>query len=77
MDKSKLWGSSSSVAPNIQSSADTGSAGGTMVKVEMTVNGNIIGTESGLRDLSVTMAKLVQDALKSQGTEDINMLRTV
>lgn len=44
--------------------------------VQPTFNGPIIGTDAGLRELSVIMAKMVQDALKSQGTTDVNMLRT-
>lgn len=44
--------------------------------LQPTFNGPIIGTDSGLRELSVIMAKMVNDALKGQGTEDINQLRT-
>lgn len=53
-------------------------AGGSQpqIIVQPTFNGPIIGTDAGLRELSVIMAKMVQDALKSQGTTDINMLRT-
>ena len=46
------------------------------IVVQPTFNGPIIGTDAGLRELSVIMAQMVQDALKAQGTNDVNMLRT-
>lgn len=51
-------------------------SGGPQVVVHLTVQGNIIGTASGLRELAVMMAQEVENALKSQGTTDINQLRT-
>ncbi len=55
----------------------TNSGGGQpQILVQMTVQGNIIGTTSGLRELSVLMAQLLQEALQGQGTTDVNMLRT-
>lgn len=53
----------------------TGS-GGPQVTVNLTVNGNIIGNASGLRELAVILAQEVENALKSQGTTDVNQLRT-
>lgn len=67
-------GSSFVAAPSSDAPA-MAQASGPQVVVHLTV-GNVIGNESGLRELSVTMAKMVQDALQGQGTTDINMLRT-
>lgn len=46
------------------------------IVVQMTVQGNIIGNNSGLRELSVLMAQELQNALKAQGATDVNQLRT-
>jgi len=65
----------------IQSSGTPTAAGSSngsapQIIVPITVQGNIIGNDSGLRDLGIMIAQQVQNAMKAQGTTDINMLRT-
>lgn len=45
------------------------------VQVNVTVQGNIIGM-SGVRELAITLAKELENAMKGQGTTDVNQLRT-
>ena len=76
VDVSATSGGSS--LPNVQSSADTTSTPAQApIVFQPTFNGPIIGNDSGLRELSVTMAQMLQDAMKAQGTTDVNMLRGV
>lgn len=47
------------------------------VKVEININGNMIGgDQASMRSLGVQLAQLTQDALKSQGVNNVNQLRT-
>lgn len=68
-------GSSSSSPAVTATPTSGGSDGAPNIEVNVTVQGNIIGNESGLRDLSVILAQQLQNALKSQGTTDVNMIR--
>jgi hypothetical protein len=45
------------------------------IEVNVTVNGSIVGV-GGVRELAITLAKELENALKGQGTTDVNQLRT-
>lgn len=62
------------VAASMNGGTSGGQSGGGMT-VELHVHGNVIGNDSGMRDLSVQFAKMLQQALQAQGTTDINQLR--
>lgn len=45
------------------------------IVVHVTVQGNIMGA-GGVRELAITLAKELENAMKGQGTNDVNQLRT-
>lgn len=48
----------------------------TEVKVEVNVNGNLIGDDSSIRNLAITIGQEVDRQLRAQGTNNVNLLRT-
>lgn len=46
------------------------------INVEVTVNGNVLGDESSIRNLAVIIGQQLQAQMKAQGTTNVNMLRT-
>jgi len=45
------------------------------VKVDITINGHVIGDESSISKLAVVLAQKVDQQLRAQGTKNVNMLR--
>lgn len=45
------------------------------LKIEVNINGNVIGDASSIRSLAVTIGQQLQAQMKAQGTTNVNMLR--
>ena len=46
------------------------------IKIEVNINGNLIGDDASVGKLAIQIAQSVQRQLKAQGTTNVNMLRT-
>lgn len=51
--------------------------GGSNISINFTVQGNVVGNESGLRALAVEMQRMVEQALRGQGVDTVSQLRSV
>lgn len=45
------------------------------INVSVTVNGTVIGDESSIRNLAVTIGQQLENQMRAQGTRNVNMLR--